>query len=214
MLLYFFAPLCKNCFNRHFENFTKVLKKGKCKIPAFSLIEISITLLIVGLVSSIMIPQLKSITLLINAQKDQSHLDFITKSIGAYYLSTYKIPYPSMINSNIGEQNESMKNSFGIVPFKTLGIMEKFAKTSNGMWILYKMNPAFGNKAIKDNLGISDFSGKINDDKIAIILKTQNSRGEDSLTVWYSEKNFIANFANNKLPPQNVGKTALPAAKF
>lgn len=188
--------------------------KGKCKISAFSLLEISISLLIIGLVSSVMISQLKSVTQLVNFQKDQSHLDFVIKSLGAYYLSTFTIPFPSMENLNVGEQNESLKNSFGIVPFKTLGIMEKFAKTSNGKWILYRMNPSFRNSTVQDNLGISDFSGKIKGDKVAIILKTQNDKGKDVMTVWYSEKNFIANFGNNKFPQTTPGRTVILGSKF
>ncbi|MDR3030890.1 MAG: hypothetical protein LBU35_00700 [Holosporales bacterium] len=188
--------------------------KIKLNLYGFSLIEASISLLIIGLVSAIVLPQLKSILTLTRTQKTQSNIDFVIKSIGAYYLSSYKIPYPSKFDLNIGEQNESMKDSFGIVPFKTLGIMESFAKNGYGKWLLYRMNPSFGNPTVspaQKNLGITEFSSALSDDKVAIIIKSQNSKNEDEIILWYSEKVFIANFANNKAPIRNTGRTGLPA---
>jgi prepilin-type N-terminal cleavage/methylation domain-containing protein len=185
----------------------------KQKLSGFSLIEISISLLIIGIISSIVIPQLKAILRLNNSQKTQTNIDFVIRAIGAYYLSTFKLPWPSKIDTNLGEQSESIKQSFGIVPFKTLGIMEKFAKNGNGKWLLYRVNPLFGSSVSlleQKNLGISEFSSSIPDDKVAIIIKSQSHKNEDELVIWYSEKTFIANFANNKTPTRTQGRSALP----
>ena len=174
----------------------------KTHLEGFSLIEISISLIILGIVSSIGISQLKLINKVLSHQKTQSNIDFVVKSLGVY--CTYKalkVPFPSKINENIGYQNEDMKNSFGIIPFKSLGIMEKFAKDGNGRWILYKMNPDFGKLKFTSSdksLGIKDFYSEIAGDRVAFIIKTKNVKNEDELTIWYSEKNFIANYTNIK----------------
>lgn len=173
----------------------------KVYFPGFSLIEVSIALLIIGIISSIGISQLKMVNKIYSSQKTHSNIEFVTKAIGAYCMAMdFKIPYPSHFKSNIGQQSESMKNSFGIIPFKSLGIMEKFAKNGNGKWLLYKMNPYFCKQATLSenrNLGIASFSTEIPGDKVAFIIKSQNSKNEDEITIWYSEKIFLSNFTSN-----------------
>lgn len=174
----------------------------KVYFQGFSLIEVSISLIIIGIISSIGISQLNIMNRVYRMQKTQSNIDFVVKSIAAFYLANdcKCIPFPSN-KSSIGYQNKSMENSFGIIPFKTLGIMEKFAKNARGKWLLYKMNPNFGkSNLINKTLGVSEFSSEIPGDKVAFIIKSQNEKNEDEITIWYSEKTFISNFANNKFP--------------
>ncbi len=182
--------------------FSKITMSRKVYFPGFSLIEVSISLLIIGIISSIGISQLKIVNKIYASQKTQANIDFVTKAIGAYCIATdFKIPYPSQFKSNLGNQNESMKNSFGLIPFKSLGIMEKFAKNGNGKWLLYKMNPNFGKTTTsieQRNIGVADFSTEIPGDKVAFIIKSQNFKNEDEITIWYSEKVFISNFTGNK----------------
>lgn len=175
----------------------------KVYFQGFSLIEVSISLIIIGIISSIGISQLNIMNRVYRTQKTQSNIDFVVKSIAAFYLASdcNNIPFPSDMKNNIGHQSKTMENSFGIIPFKTLGIMEKFAKNAKGKWLLYKMNPDFGKNTFSNKtLGISGFSSEIPGDKIAFIIKSQNEKHEDEITIWYSEKTFISNFANNKLP--------------
>lgn len=176
--------------------------RSKAYFEGFSLLEVSISLIVIGIISMIGMNQLNVLNRSYRLQKTQYNIDFVTKSIAAFYLATdYTIPFPSSPQANIGYQNESMKHTFGIIPFKTLGIMEKFAKNGRGKWLLYKMNPNFGkNEPANKSLGITDFASQIPGDKVAFIIKSQNERNEDEITIWYSEKNFISNFANNKMP--------------
>lgn len=172
----------------------------KVSFSAFSLIEVSISLLIIGILSGIWGNQLKMINKIQSSQKTQTNIDFTVKALAAYCIAEdFKLPYPSKLNSDLGKQSESMKNSFGIIPFKSLGIMEKFAKDGNGRWLLYKMNPNFCNlNSQNSNLDVKEFSSDIAGDKVAFIIKSQNSAGVDETTVWYSEKTFISNFMNIK----------------
>ncbi|GHT88388.1 hypothetical protein FACS1894113_0710 [Alphaproteobacteria bacterium] len=187
--------------------------KLKANFPGFSLIEVSISLLIVGLISSICMNQLKAVLKLNAKQKTHSNIDFVVRSLGAYYMASAKIPFPSSLTLDVGLQKESMKDSFGIVPFRTLGIMEKFAKNGYGKWLLYKMNPFYrldNAERAKRNLGIDEFASEDKKDKVIFIIKSQNAKGEDELQIWYSQNVFIANFCGNKPYKGNEAQTELP----
>jgi hypothetical protein len=152
------------------------------------------------------------------SQKTIANMELVLKAMGAYYISKEgTLPFPSDMTNNIGVPSKGDHNTFGIVPFKSLGIMEGFAKNGNGKWLLYMLNPSFG-KAVQSsqqkNLGISDFSSDIIDDKIAIILKSQNNEGIDEIVIWYSEKNFIANFGGNKVFSKKSQSVGLPVSNL
>ncbi len=181
--------------------------KYKPRLEGFSLIEVSVALLIIGIISSISMNQLKITNKLYTNQKTHEHMDFVIKALAAYCIAMEgELPYPSSLEKSIGLADPFMKNSFGIVPFKSLGIMEKFAKDGKGRWILYKINPSFNSESHNtSNLGINEFHSDIPNDKVAFILKSQNKDGSDEFVVWYSERTFISNFTHNleNLLPKN-----------
>lgn len=183
------------------------MQKYQRRLSAFSLIEVSISLLVLGIISAVSMSQLKVVHKLYSNQKTQQNIEFVVKSIAAYYIATEgKLPYPSSKEINIGVQNESLKNSFGIVPFKSLGINESLAKNSKGKWLLYRMNPSFGLIAASEqqkSMGIKGFFPSIANDKVAIIIKSEGENSNDEHIVWYSERNFISIFANNKVTPMS-----------
>lgn len=176
------------------------------RIPGFSLLEVSISLLIIGIISSISISQLKVINRLYASQKTQSNIDFIVRALAAYCIAHEgKLPYPSPFKNNVGTQSDAMSNSFGLVPFKTLGIMDRFAKNGSGRWLLYKANPYFGktpHSIEQKTMGISDFASEIPGDKVAFIIKSTNRKGTDEVVIWYSESVFISNFTAGRIQPQ------------
>lgn len=180
----------------------------KVNFSGFSLIEVSISLIIIGIISSIGMSQLRLMNKVYTSQKTQSNIDFVVKALGAYCTSkALQLPYPSRTDANIGVQSEDMQCSFGIVPFKSLGIMEKFAKDGKGKWLLYRVNPNFGKPVFsKENksLGVADFSSDLPGDRVAFVVKSQNSKNEDELIVWYSEQTFVANYT--KLENTTIAK--------
>ncbi|MDR1332931.1 MAG: type II secretion system GspH family protein [Holosporales bacterium] len=187
--------------------------KKKIALPGFSLIEISISLLILGIISNIVVTQLNIFNKIQANQKTQSNIDFVVKAIAAYCISNDgQLPFPAPISNHTGIQSDGMKGTFGLVPFKTIGIMEKFIKGGNGKNLLYRMNPHFGKSVTSDanlNLGIAEFHSDIKDDKVAIIIKSQDNKGMDEIVVWYSEKSFVANFMNGVMKPKTVVQTGL-----
>ncbi|MDR1488140.1 MAG: prepilin-type N-terminal cleavage/methylation domain-containing protein [Holosporales bacterium] len=159
-------------------------------LEGFSLIEVSISLLIVGIISTICVSQLSSYLSIERLRKTESHCDIVVNSIGAYAKIKGTLPSATNIDSS---------NGFGIVPFETLGIMEKFVKDGYGNWFLYKTNPDF-NKTTSSNktLGISGFKG-ITNDMVAFIIKSVNPKtGSEIYSVWYSKINFQSMFPARK----------------
>jgi prepilin-type N-terminal cleavage/methylation domain-containing protein len=184
----------------------------KIALPGFSLIEVSISLLILGIISSVVMTQLNVFNKIYANQKTQSNIDFVVKAIAAYCISNDgQLPYPSSTSGNVGIQNETMKDTYGYAPFKDLGVMEKYSKDGNGRALLYRMNPRFGKSALSPTdrtLGITEFHSDIKDDKVAIIIKSQNDDGKDEIVVWYGEKSFIANFTNG-IAPKATAQTGI-----
>lgn len=179
----------------------------KRKISGFSLLEASISLIIVGIVSGVCISQIKTMILFRETQKTQVNIERIINSIGAYYsLATDgNIPEPSDFTGNIGRKSSYMAGKYGIVPFKSLGIMEQFAKDGKGRWIKYKMNPFFNKNTTNPeyiNLGVKDFESD-HKDKVAFIIKTEDENGKETQVFWISERNFKLMFKNEKVNQEN-----------
>ncbi len=175
------------------------------KIKGFALIEVSIALLILGIISSISISQFATIKRMQAEMTTKSNIDFILKSLGAYYISRLGLlPYPANNGSQVTGQQVNGKLDFGIIPYKSLGIMEKYAKDGYGNWLLYKLNPDIGKKTTTKNrnLGIREFDSEMKNDKVAFIIKYTTNKNEN--IIWYSENNFARIFANGKIQKDNT----------
>lgn len=175
------------------------LRRKNRFLHGFSLIETSVSLLIVGIISGIIVTQMRIYQGAAASARTQSNIDAIVSSLAAYCIggSDCMLPYPSSDREQtIGLSDQNMKNKFGIIPFKTLGIMEKFAKDGRGRWILYRMNPYFNEMFYPPEfkkLGVAEFSSS-SEDKIAFIIKTNDDNGKSGHMIWYSENNFKVKF--------------------
>ena len=174
------------------------------RIKGFALIEVSIALLVLGIISSISISQFATIKRMQAEMTTKSNVDFILKSLGAYYISKQGLlPYPANNGLQVTGQQVNGKLDFGIIPYKSLGIMEKYAKDGYGNWLLYKLNPDIGKTTIKNrNLGIQEFNSEMKNDRVAFIIKYTINKNEN--IVWYSENNFARIFANGKIQKNNT----------
>lgn len=174
------------------------------RIKGFALIEVSIALLVLGIISSISISQFATIKRMQAEMTTKSNVDFILKSLGAYYISKQGLlPYPANNGLQVTGQQVNGKLDFGIIPYKSLGIMEKYAKDGYGNWLLYKLNPDIGKTTTKNrNLGIQEFNSEMKNDRVAFIIKYTINKNEN--IVWYSENNFARIFANGKIQKNNT----------
>ncbi|MDR2074848.1 MAG: type II secretion system GspH family protein, partial [Holosporales bacterium] len=126
--------------------------KNRGYINGFSLIETAISLLIIGIVSSICMTQLALFTTIDRTRRTQEHCNIIINALGAYFIAT---------DGRLPDPTEKTVNEFGSVPFKELGIMEKFSKDGNGKNILYRVNPYIGIQITNlqhIKLGIEEFT--------------------------------------------------------
>ena len=183
-------------------------------VKGFALIEVSIALLVLGIISSISISQFATIKRMQAEITTKSNIDYVLKSLGAYYISKGGyFPYPANNCFQITGQQVIGKTDFGIIPYRSLGIMEKYAKDGYGNWLLYKVNPDVGKTSTKNrNLGIQDFSSEIKNDKVAFIIQYNTNNNKN--IIWYSENNFAQIFANGKVYKKNkAGQQLAPSAE-
>lgn len=180
-------------------------KRLNVHVEGFSLLEISISLIIIGIISSFCLSQIKIMKQTENINTIKQNINIIINSLGAYYFKATdaSLPYPSDFHKNLGYQSENMKMSFGIVPYKNLGIMEGNVKDNRGYYIKYRLNPYFNNNSkIYDrefiNLGIKDFHSDYND-KIAFILRITDENDRILFETWMSERNFKMMFKRSDI---------------
>ncbi len=186
------------------------------QLKGFALIEVSIALLILGIISSISINQFATLKRIQADMTTKNNIDHVLKSLGAYYIAKRGIlPFPEKIGDRVTGRQTFDYRDFGTVPYKTLGIMEKFVKDGYGNWLKYKVHPDFGVKISKyyklanKNLGISEdeFDSYVQNDKVAFIIKYTSNNQEH--TIWYSENNFVQIFANGKIESTVQAKTRI-----
>jgi hypothetical protein len=177
-----------------------LMTKSRClgvaerfEITGFLLIEAAISLLIVGIVSSMCMIQLASFTAIDRMRRTQENCNVVINALGAYFIATDgRLPDP------VGE----ITDGFGNVPFKSLGIMEKFSMDGNGRKLLYKVNSHLG-RHTEDmqyiRLGVDDFVGSY-EDKVIVVLKSVDLKGSELYKIWHSERNFKNMFRIHRKP--------------
>ncbi len=158
----------------------------KIKFKAFSLLEISIVLIIMSLTSYGL---LKSTTVILARYRNNitaQKVEKIYKTLGLFVARNGYLPYPYIPSNNIKEEkgisvsainNADIvehckrydfvqhdvrsktnldKKSIGIVPYTTLGLDEKDVKDGNGNYFTYAINPILGERSDYIQLPHSD----------------------------------------------------------
>ncbi|MBW8309684.1 MAG: type II secretion system GspH family protein [Candidatus Paracaedibacteraceae bacterium] len=141
------------------------------RLSAFSLIEISIALIIMGIVASMTIPLL-TVQHRLNQQKTtHNHEEQIVAALAAYVLQYHRLPAPAPSSNGKANKNcENHTHCVGFVPFTTLGLPEKTAKDGYGNWFTFAVHPTLTKTQARTNDGSSEYFCKIS----AHIIKLQN----------------------------------------
>lgn len=119
----------------------------------FSLIELAITLMIIGFVSTGAVQFYKHF----ERQKadiiTKQRMDVLVKSFSVYVQQRWRLPCPASPNvaagTTFGTEIQPIANcltpagSQGIIPYRTLGIPEQYAKDGYGNFFTYVVTPAF-----------------------------------------------------------------------
>lgn len=106
-------------------------------IRAFSLIEIALCLLIIGILGSQLFPTLKTSINLKRQSATEQRQKTVVLSLANYVRRYYKLPFPAT-PASLGLSVDGL--TVGIVPYQTLGIDESFAKDGGGQYMTYAVN--------------------------------------------------------------------------
>ena len=113
----------------------EVKKAVRGELPAFSLIEMAIVLIIVGLISGTALPILQVMLEWQKATATAQHQEKILYAL-ASYAAQYKIlPYAADPAAPSGKQEKTRRR--GIVPYADLGLPESIAKDGYQRWFTY-----------------------------------------------------------------------------
>jgi prepilin-type N-terminal cleavage/methylation domain-containing protein len=107
------------------------------KVPGFSLIEMAIVLVIVGLVGGVALPSLR---VMVDRQKTSTTLERQEKilyALAGYALQHGALPNAARAEHPSGAEDKESKLCRGIVPYATLGLPESFAKDGHHHWFTY-----------------------------------------------------------------------------
>lgn len=114
----------------------------RINIPAFSLLEISLVLLIMGILGAQIVPILKNTLHATRIERTKSHQQVVLKSISNFIYRNHRMPFAATPASN---GQEVAQNSMGIVPYQTLGLDARYSRDGYGHYMTYAMNTAMGN---------------------------------------------------------------------
>lgn len=115
--------------------------------PGFSLIEMALVLIILGVISGISLP---AIQVMLNWQKAKTtalHQDQILYALASYANKNNFLPYAANPINQDGAQDRGRRR--GIVPFADLGLPVFIAKDGYQRWFTYVIDDFYGNQPKK-----------------------------------------------------------------
>jgi type II secretory pathway pseudopilin PulG len=117
---------------------TKLVVWHNKKIKGFILIETIIAICVIGVLSSIIIPNVKMFVSSSKILRTNQSMDFVIKSLSVYAKTHNRLPLPEVGSSGL----ENDINQFvGTIPHKTLCIEEQMKRDGHHRNILYVVNP-------------------------------------------------------------------------
>lgn len=119
--------------------------KKYIKLPGFTLIETSISLIIFGLIVAVSLPFFTSMIELDRQRRTNVHREQIFYALATYYaMNNFRLPCPSLPSRNGRSFENCPKNTprcIGIIPYQELGIPADIAKDGHGNWFTYCPDP-------------------------------------------------------------------------
>lgn len=124
--------------------------KSSCE-AGFSLLELAIVLVILGLIGGLSLPLLTTQINRTATLKTRSHQDYALNAIAAYVEKNKKFPCPaephiSGAGYGVAQIQCRGQKAKGILPFKTLGISEIYARDGFKRLMTYGIEPEFTKK--------------------------------------------------------------------
>jgi len=120
----------------------------------FSLLELAFVLVIIGIIGGLSLPLLSAHRTRAAYLKTRTHQDYIVSALAAFVEKNNRFPCPAepqALGANFGVALETcrMEKAKGVVPFKTLGISEEYARDGFKRLISYVVEPELTKRQIK-----------------------------------------------------------------
>lgn len=112
-------------------------------IPGFSLIEVAIVLIIMGLISGMALPALKAMLGWQKAAITAQNQEKILYALASYAIQNKSLPYAANPLNAQGKQDEASRRCRGIIPYADLGLSETVAKDGYHHWFTYVVDPDY-----------------------------------------------------------------------
>jgi prepilin-type N-terminal cleavage/methylation domain-containing protein len=114
----------------------------KKRLRGYSLIEISIVLGVIGILTSGFLPFWMSVKKTSSHHVNHQKMEQLLKVLGSFLTLHKYLPCPSH-DKDDGIAPKVCSSSFGYIPYKTLNVPKNMAQTVSGEWITYGVDPAF-----------------------------------------------------------------------
>lgn len=176
------------------SNYNKILRIKLSVFEAFSLIEMSLVLAIMGTVAGLSMPMLLEQRALQKQQKSRQNIDIALTALGTYAASNSSLPCPASSSSQ-GEPTICNKDSttaaVGFIPYKVLGLQESSSKDGFGHPLRYALDPSLSSKElfrgnqdprifIKNEKGQSLISKDLKNDRLAVVIIGEDQAYQDA----------------------------------
>jgi hypothetical protein len=115
--------------------------KMSTRLKAFSLLEVSLALGVMGVMALLLVPFIENMLLLKNHEVTKTRMERILYALSAHVLSEKRLPCPTGSLTD-GKELVSCDDAFkGYVPYQSLGLMEKDVCDAKGNPFVYGVNP-------------------------------------------------------------------------
>lgn len=139
-----------------YKHYTQSLSKSPrvSHEAGFSLLELAIVLVILGVLGGLAIPLLTAHMTRTAFLKTHSHQDYVMNALAVFVEKNRRFPCPAepqATGANFGIAQEScrMEKAKGIIPFKTLGISEIYGRDGFKSLMTYVVEPELTKRHIK-----------------------------------------------------------------
>jgi len=125
----------------------------------FSLLELALVLVILGIMGGMALPLLKARISHAAILKTRDNQEYVLTAIAAFVAKNRRFPCPAVphvTGENYGVEPRERRcpgsKAEGIVPFRTLGISENFAKDGFKRWMTYVVDSNLADKEHENNI--------------------------------------------------------------
>lgn len=125
----------------------------------FSLLELALVLMILGVLGGMALPLLKTRISHTAIVKTRDNQEYVLNAIGAFVAKNRRFPCPASpqgTGDNYGVEPRERRcvgaKAEGLVPFRTLGISEAFAKDGFKRWMTYAVDSNLADKEHENNI--------------------------------------------------------------